>query len=121
MIELKRCPICNEEVKLMFLNCETCEAIVWDESVGNVETWFRCYGCDSDFYHYEPIDIPEKQIKWWNTRKSMERIVERLEHFNEEVFVRANGRANGKSIAYGYSKGIEKALMIVKEEGGLNE
>lgn len=109
MIELKRCPICNEEVKLMFLNCETCEAIVWDESVGNVETWFRCYGCDSDFYHYEPIDIPEKQIKWWNTRKPLERIVERLEN-------KINRLHN-----VNWNAAIERAIEIVKEEGGIDE
>ena len=56
-----------------------------------------------------------------DARKPMERIVERLEEFNEGTFIRANGRANGKTLAYGYSKGIEKAVMIVKEEGGINE
>lgn len=120
MSKLEICPFCGGEIKKMFMDKKTYEGIVWNESVGNVETWFRCYSCDSEFYHYEPIDIPEKQIEWWNTRKPMKRIVEQLQHFNEETFYRANGRANGKTLAYGYSKGIEKAVMIVKEEGGMN-
>lgn len=109
MSKLKKCPICNAEVKLMFLNCETFEDSVWDESIGNVPTWFRCYGCDSDFFHDEPIDIPEKQIEWWNTRKSMERIMERLE--DETIALEDD---------YGdFVECIPKeiAIEIVKEEG----
>lgn len=106
MSELKRCPFCGGEAKIL------------ETDVGSFRVICKECSCSVGRYWYWSI---EEAINAWNTRKSMERIVERLEHFNEEVFVRANGRANGKSIAYGYSKGIEKALMIVKEEGGLNE
>ena len=125
MSEIKRCPICNEEVKLMFLNCETFEDSVWDESIGNVPTWFKCYGCDSDFFHDEPIDTPEKQIEWWNNRKPLERITERLEEENtllkeqrteaieyddEQIIFAANNQIR----AFDYS------LRVIKEEGGMN-
>ena len=116
---LLKCPFCGGEIKQMFMNEETFTDCVWDESIGNVSTWFKCYKCDSEFFHDEPIDTPEKQAEWWNTRKPMQNIVERLEHFSEETFYRANGRTNGKTLAYGYSQGIRKAIKIVKEEGSV--
>ena len=130
MSELKRCPICNAEVKLMFLNCETFEDSVWDESIGNVHTWFKCYGCDSEFFHDEPIDIPEKQIEWWNTRKPMERIVERLEGIEESLFLARDSIGNEiyKDVEahqkaqrlLNQELSFTKAIEIVKEEGGMN-
>ena len=115
MSELKRCPFCNAEVKLMFLNQNTYEDAVWDESIGNVHTWFKCYGCDSEFFHDEPIDTPEKQVEWWNTRKPLERIVKLLKEkafpdFEEEY------TCNGEELLY-----LSDAIEIVREEGGLNE
>lgn len=126
MYKLKGCPICSAEVKLMFLNQNTYEDSVWDESVGNVPTWFKCYGCDSEFFHDEPIDIPEKQIEWWNTRKPMERISERLEEerallkeerkeaieYNDEQIIFA---INNQIRAFDYS------LRVIREEGVMNE
>lgn len=113
MSELKRCPICNEEVKLMFLNCETFEDSVWDESIGNVPTWFKCYGCDSEFFHDEPIDTPEKQIEWWNNRKPLERITERLEE--EKKFYNSASYTD-----QAIRQGVMIAIEIVSEEGGMN-
>lgn len=124
MYKLKGCPICNAEVKLMFLNCETFEDNVWDESIGNVATWFKCYGCDSEFFHDEPIDIPEKQIEWWNTRKPMERISERLKRrSNPTLLLSPSWLCREERIMRfeGYRKGINEAIEIVKEEGELNE
>lgn len=103
MSELKRCPICNGEVKLMFMNEKSFDDCVWDADVGNVPTWFKCFECDSEFFHDEPIDIPEKQIEWWNTRKPMERIVERLEEY-EGTYV-----------------DVDIVRGIIKEEGDMNE
>ena len=123
MSKLKKCPICNAEVKLMFLNCETFEDSVWDESIGNVPTWFRCYGCDSDFFHDEPIDIPEKQIEWWNTRKSMERIVERLEEYRDDFMndVYEELREDADNCrANRIIDRFDEVTEIAKEEGGLN-
>ena len=80
--------------------------------------WLRFHPDNECILRAYSIDLREtEKVEAWNTRKPMERIVERLEEFNEGTFIRANGRANGKTLAYGYSKGIEKAVMIVKEEG----
>ena len=126
---IKRCPICNEEVKLMFLNCETFEDNVWDESIGNVATWFKCYGCDSEFFHDEPIDTPEKQIEWWNTRKPLERIVERLEERTEyfkdctkygNETEEQEERSYSTMMMYEVACLVDDLIEIVKEEGGMN-
>lgn len=81
--KLKPCPFCGGEIKQMFLNNTTFEPCVWDKSVGNVSTWFHCYKCDSEFFHDEPIDTPEKQVEWWNTRKPVDDVLERLEALKE--------------------------------------
>ena len=102
MSELKRCPICDKEVEITkdnlmgfhVIECNICKILMYSRN-------------------------KEELINKWNTRKPMQNIVERLEHFNEETFYRANGRTNGKTLAYGYSKGIRKAIEIVKEEGEL--
>ena len=110
--QLAKCPFCGGEIKLMFINENTYENAVWDESIGNVPTWIKCYGCDSEFFHDEPIDIPEKQIEWWNTRKPLERIIERLE---EAKFPQKFGGKTEMMILR------DKAIEIVKNEGEMNE
>ena len=112
MSELKRCPFCGGEARL-FKTHENQHGIIHEND-----------GCPISTEHFVGdwvYDTAEEAIKAWNTRKPMQNIVERLEHFNEETFYRANGRANGKTLAYGYSQGIYKAIEIVKEEGGMNE
>ena len=106
---LLRCPFCGGEAKI-------------DKTIANTVS-VECTVCyaSSRMILCTEGDIEQKAIEAWNTRKPMHNIVERLEHFNEETFYRANGRANGKTLAYGYSQGIYKAIAIVKEEGGLNE
>lgn len=104
MSELKRCPFCGGEAELLKGQCE-------------IDNYVMCLECRSKTKLY---NTKASAIKAWNTRKPMQNIVERLEHFNEETFYRANGRANGKTLAYGYSQGIYKAIEIVKEEGGIN-
>lgn len=124
MSELKRCPICNGEVKLMFMNEESFVDCVWDEDVGNVPTWFKCYECDSEFFHDEPIDTPEKQIEWWNTRKPIERIVERLEYEYHEIDKSKkesyeDGEWERFDMFANLKNGIGRAIVIVKKEGGV--
>ena len=114
--ELLNCPFCGGEIKQMFMNEETFTDCVWDESIGNVSTWFKCYKCDSEFFHDEPIDTPEKQAEWWNTRIPMQNIVEQLE---KELQLFAYGFC--EEYFSGVLKGIMKAIEIAKEEGGLNE
>ena len=126
MEKLIGCPFCGEKeevkVRLMCLNGETDEPMVWDEDDGNVYTWFHCYGCDTDFYQDMPVHTPENMIKWWNTRKPMERIVERLEDLMKaeesdgEGMLEDNftdGESCGKYSAY------YKAIQIIKEEGAV--
>ena len=103
-IKLLRCPFCGGEAELLKGQCE-------------IDNYVMCLECRSKTKLY---NTKASAIKAWNTRKPMQNIVERLEHFNEETFYRANGRANGKTLAYGYSQGIYKAIEIVKEEGGIN-
>lgn len=105
MSKLKRCPFCGGEAELK-------------RGLTNLDNFVQCVvcGCRTKLHNTK-----KSAIKAWNTRKPMERIIERLKGFNGEVFISANGRANGKTLAYGYSKGIEKAVMIVKEEGGIND
>ena len=102
-IKLLRCPICGGEAELLKGQCE-------------IDNYVMCLECRSKTKLY---NTKASAIKAWNTRKPLQNIVERLEHFNEETFYRANGRANGKTLAYGYSQGIYKAIEIVKEEGGI--
>ena len=109
MSKLKECPICGGEIKQMFMNEESFQDCVWDESVGNVSTWFKCYECDSEFFHDEPIDSPEKQAEWWNTRKPTERVVKRLE---DASYTDTTGMW-AKIIR------LSDAIEIVKEEGDL--
>ena len=125
MSELKRCPFCGGEAKQMFINDEPYGEYVWDESVGDVGTWFKCYKCYTEFFHAEPMDTPEKQAEWWNTRTPMNRIVERL----EEEFRLSDSekhrciKENPLQFDYakGYAYGIYNAIKIVKEEGGICE
>ena len=102
-IKLLRCPFCGGEAELLKGQCE-------------IDNYVMCLECRSKTKLY---NTKASAIKAWNTRKPLQNIVERLEHFNEETFYRANGRANGKTLAYGYSQGIYKAIEIVKEEGGI--
>lgn len=122
MSELKRCPFCGGEVKLMFMNEESFVDFVWDEDVGNVPTWFKCYGCDSEFFHDEPIDTPEKQVKWWNTRKPVDDVLERLEkelRLSEEnkEYARSNNPLQYERCD-SYSSAIDNAIGFVKEVMG---
>ena len=109
---LLNCPFCGGEIKQMFMNEETFTDCVWDESIGNVSTWFKCYKCDSEFFHDEPIDTPEKQAEWWNTRITMQNIVERLEDLREKAF---------REVELDYASAYFNAIQIVAEEGGMNE
>ena len=107
MSELKRCPFCGGEAKLMrFPKCERKYVVICENeqcmaSVGN--------------YSYSK----EKAIKAWNTRKPMQNIVERLE---EQVEESATDYYDWEDISYlREKKAYQKAIEIVKEEGGLNE
>lgn len=106
----KKCPCCDSEDISVGSKCV---------SIGE-DIYIKCNSCGLKMQLCKEYGWKEL-LKRWNTRKPMQNIVERLEHFNEETFYRANGRANGKTLAYGYSQGIYKAIEIVKEEGEMND
>jgi hypothetical protein len=124
--KLLQCPICGGEIKQMFMSEETFVECVWDESIGNASTWFKCYECDSEYFHNEPIDTPEKQVEWWNTRVPMQKIVERLEEdskhwwkMKQEALKFNKGDLVNRYDAFEIAS--NNAIDIVKEEGGLND
>ena len=101
------------EIKQRLLPCPFCggeaEFPIRDGS------WLWCKECGAETsYCY----TREEAIEKWNTRKPMERIIERLEECEEEL----KGLQYKSVNSYGYynqRKGIELAKDIVKEEGGI--
>lgn len=102
MRELKKCPFCGGEARLMkFPKCERKYVVICENeqcmaSVGN--------------YSYSK----EKAIEAWNTRKPIDRIVERLE---EEYKTYNSNSYEDDFIA----QGVMIAIEIVSEEGGMND
>lgn len=104
-MKLKPCPFCGGEAKLMTMNYETFEPVVWDDGFGNtVDTWIHCYGCDTDFHHSDVTLIPPNIELWWNRREPIDKIVEQLEELSKYEVVENK---------------FKKAIEIVK--GGCNE
>ena len=85
--------------------------------------WIACKLCGAETDYFERA---KEAINAWNTRKPMERIVERLEqqaeqyhrrekeHEDKNITVQISKKYFGKACSY------EHAIDIVKEEGGLN-
>ena len=104
MSELKRCPICDKEVEITkdnlmdfhVIECNICKILMYSRN-------------------------KEELINKWNTRKPMDRIVERLEHllknFGEHCENQGEECTHKSCSDCVLSHGIE----IVKEEGGMNE
>lgn len=127
MSELKRCPFCGEEemyetkrenelgtiIPQLFCNCCKMTFEIENDSP---------YLNDDKTYDY----LKEKLHNLWNTRKSMERIVEQLEECYEryedlEYYERLeNGHSLDFEYCHGKKDGVNEAIEIVKEEGGLN-
>ena len=95
--KLLPCPFCGGEVEM-----DSTQVDAISEYYG-----FHCKSCDMATSYDYPNDM-EEAIEHWNTRKPMERIVERLE---EE-----KGRFNGESAEFWTYR---RAIEIVKEEGGI--
>lgn len=110
MSELKRCPFCGGEAEV--IECDGDYAIICKDccDVTPVTNW---------------DDTLEKAIEIWNTRKPMERIIERLEQQAEQYNRRANELVEKSTEAGIHNKGkacsYEHAIEIVKEEGGQSE
>ena len=72
-------------------------------------------------WHDNKMIAQGQAIKLWNTRKPMERIVERLEEVsNEKTEIWSGIGRTDDSRCYGfYVLGIDESIEIVKEEGGI--
>ena len=102
--KLLNCPFCGGEAEIVVGKFE------YERSPGvKYDYTARCKECasESDLFYSE-----EEAINAWNTRKLMERIVERLEA--EKTEYERSGREFTSFV-------VDDCLQIVKEEGGLND
>ena len=100
--QLAKCPFCGGEAQ----ECNTGNHFL------NTYYWVRCKKCGCKL---QQSVVREYVIEAWNTRKPMDRIVERLEEEYGTVLYE-------DGVIVGYDKGfihIDEAIAIVKEEGGL--
>lgn len=119
MNELKRCPFCGGEA--FMYHSKAHESIILGEKVAfKGATFIECGACNCIIS--EPTE--EKAIQAWNTRKPMERIIERLEEKAEKAMANSEkaaelGRAYEKHMIFNGAKGnaFEEAIDIVMEEG----
>lgn len=121
MSELKRCPFCGGEARLQ----KPYRKRGWYVICKNT----NC-GCRTPFYQHlytSEDDLQTIATMVWNNRKPMERIVERLKNELLESINKANDEMidNGHTLDFehyfGEKESYEKAIEIVKEEGGMNE
>ena len=110
MSELKRCPFCGGEARILtsvFFRSDAC---------------VKCKKCGASTLVHSSAsneDAKLNAIKAWNTRKPMDRIVERLEEEAEEC--RKYWQEFDDEDSFGGMNAYCNAIRIVKEEGGLNE
>ena len=112
---LLNCPFCGGEARLQrkkrnlhgyYVICKSC-------------------GCRTSFYQYKYDSLEklrEQAIEVWNTRKPMQNIVERLEmRSNPTQLLSPSWLCREERINRfeGYRKGLNDAIEIVKEEGGV--
>lgn len=107
MSELKNCPFCGGEATLVHGICE-------------LDNYVVCQKCLSKT---KVFNTKESAIKTWNTRRPVERILERLEEKGAECKERAKEELNEFCLemfhAYeNEADGIKKAIEIIKEEVG---
>lgn len=92
MSQLKRCPCCNGE-----------DIVTGDKAYGfGTDIYIRCRTCGLKMQICSEFGW-EELFKRWNTRKQMERIIERLEEY-EGTYV-----------------DVDIVRGIIKEEGEMNE
>ena len=118
--KLLPCPFCGGEAKIEWES--------WSEIAPTIGTYRLSvnHALDCMFvrmngtnYKSEMISNSKEQLaETWNTRKPMERIVERLEETKNKTFVSG---ITYNPYEFGCCHGMDKAIEIVKEEGGLND
>lgn len=102
MEELKKCPFCGGDAKL----------------IGNKNHWVFCKGCLGESQTFETV---EEAIKAWNNRIPTERIVERLEERIDSIelereMAKCYGFFMNSTVWDGRLKGLGEAIEIVREE-----
>lgn len=110
-IKLLPCPFCGGEASVLS-DCS------YSRTDGETMYYVRCQYCASESsWEYSE----EEAIKRWNTRKPMQEIVERLEEVGKEEIKIHRARCNGKTLAFGFMLGIQQAINLVKEVGGMSD
>ena len=109
MSELKRCPFCGGEATLT----NKLSKDEYGQRLWNV----CCFGCANRTSSYWDKEIA---IEAWNTRKPLERVIERLEK-ERRLADEEKERCAMESLfqfdrAVGYSNGIFNAIELIKEE-----
>ena len=102
MSELKKCPFCGGEAKIE-INTE----------MGGTQYQVLCTKCPVTVGRYW-FWKKEEAIKAWNTRKPLERIVERLE---EESYEYTTAPTDLGFVTKGRKLYLKDAIKIIKEEG----
>lgn len=105
--KLLSCPFCGGEASLLTHKDLKNRMYYYVECSGN--------NCLIEPFTYYASD-KEEVIKLWNTRKPMERVVERLEETKDKDIVFFPPRANNKTAMLGQRIGLDRAIEIVKEE-----
>lgn len=101
---LKKCPFCGGEVELFETKEHQFE--IWHKENRDVECPIDTTECVGGWIY----DTKEHVIAAWNTRKPVERIVERLEELADSHNFSSDKKDIAKYIAY------KRAIEIVKEE-----
>ena len=117
--KLLPCPFCDGEAE--FYRTTTRQNFRWSDCVG-----VRCKTCGASYgtvlydarIHANDEEYYEAE-KAWNTRKPLERIVERLEEAINYVNEAAMTADEADFYPLGKESGIMDAIKIVKEEGGI--
>lgn len=104
MTELKRCPFCGGEAELL-------------QGVTEIHNYVMCMHCFCKTQYY---NTKKRAIQTWNTRKPMDRIVERLEEEMGNSYCAKAEFADGMNytseyVCCGEIDAYEKAIQIVKE------
>ena len=103
MSELKRCPFCGGEVDLFS----------WSQIPLNYQYGIECIECHTLFQINLYDTTMQETIEVWNTRKPIEKVLERLE---EEVIDCLNSIDINADYYSGRADGTKMAFGIIKEE-----
>ena len=101
MSELKRCPFCGGEVWFKIAELD---------AFRNVYS-FLCKDCDMEIIY--PYSNEEEAINAWNTRKPIEKVLQRLEEERKEGIEYYNN--SNDDYFDGTADGVEIAIDIIKE------